>query len=156
MNKPKRGPNRPQEIPEMSISALERATGWTAQKLRTYFGGKHRVDEIIHRFMAEIKELKEDATQSSDDHELRLKAAKADLAEIERDAQKGILVSVDDRNEQEVRRVGLMRSRLLAMPDLLRVQAGITIEQAETIERACRHCLDALADEIEAMDGEEN
>ena len=157
MNKTKRGVNKAWEVPEMPVSALERATGWGAPKIRTFFGGDHKVDSVIRKLVNEIKELKEESSADSGDHETRLKAAKADLAEIERDAQRGLLVLVDERNENEAQRIGLMRSRILGLPDQLRLSAGLTIPQAETCERVLRHALEALADELEGMDnGAEN
>jgi phage terminase Nu1 subunit (DNA packaging protein) len=139
---------------QVSTKMLQAWTGWSAPKCISYFGTAKTVGDVVKRLMTELEEIKELASSTIEDADLRLKNAKADIAEIERDAQKGLLVPVVERNEAEVARVGLMRSRLLALPDQLRVSVGLTAAHAEGLERGVRHALEALADEVEAMDQE--
>ena len=140
----------------ITIRLLGKCLGWGIPKCTAFFGATPTLMSAFSDLGKEIKSLRETPADDAD-HETRLKAAKADLAEIERDAQRGLLVLVDERNENEAQRIGLMRSRILGLPDQLRLSAGLTIPQAETCERVLRHALEALADELEGMDnGSEN
>ena len=144
------------EETRISISMLAKLLGWGAPRCTGFFGSTPTISRVFELLAKQIRELQETSADEAD-HETRLKAAKADLAEIERDAQRGLLVLVDERNENEAQRIGLMRSRILGLPDQLRLSAGLTIPQAETCERVLRHALEALADELEGMDnGAEN
>ena len=139
--------------PRFSIRTLTAWTGWSAARVTSFFRGAQDAKGVIAVCVQRITEYEEAEGTDIDAEELRLKKAKADVAEIERDARRGLLVSADERNMQERLRVGLMTSRMLALPDVLRLSAGLTIAQTEAVENGIRHALESLADEIEAMDG---
>lgn len=130
------------------------------QIIRNAVGADLPISDVVHRLWMlwkgkmVIRSLEDADDESAEDADARLKRAKADMAEIDRDREKGALVFVEDRNQEEAGRIAVVKSRLMGLPDKMRVRLGLSVQQTEDLELGIRDALNSIADELEAHGAE--
>lgn len=142
-----------ERVPRGTIARL---TGMSTQSVRDKFPASITWGELVRQVWSMAQDVQESpTTMDLEEAELRLKSAKASLAELELARAKGELVDAGQRNEAEAQRLGLLRSSLLVMPDVLRTKAGLTTEQVEILDGYVRVSLQNLSDAMMgAADGD--
>lgn len=145
----------PTENEPVSRATLARLLGISQATVNTKFPPKVTWGDVVRALWGMVKTANESQSETADgieEAERRLKNAKASLAELELAQAQGELVSSVERDEAEAKRIGLARSSLLTLPDILRTKAGLSQEQVGIMDSEVRLALSRLSESMEDVE----